>query len=132
MVRGITLPESDKAQKKSVFSRAITEQDVISICGTIGLDDSSLSFHQLHPLLETFAAGSAWGALSKLTGSDVIPLSSKLYFSTPIEIGDTITAMAEEEERTNEGTLKVRLLCHNQRAELVLQGWALVTAVPPS
>ena len=83
-------------------------------------------------MLETFAAGSAWGAVSKLAGSDVIPLSSKLDYGAPIDIGDTITAVAKAEERTNEGTLKVRLLCHNQRAELVLQGWALVIPAVPS
>ena len=117
-------------KKKSVYSKAITREDVTGICRMIGIDDSSLSCDELHPLLETFATGSAWTALSKLAGSDVIPLSSKLDYGAPIDIGDTITAVAEAEGRTNEGILKIRFLCKNQREELVLEGWAF--ALPPS
>ncbi|MFQ5990375.1 MAG: MaoC family dehydratase [Candidatus Methylomirabilales bacterium] len=123
------MSEKQNGKKKSIFSKAITREDFAGFCHMIGLDDSSLGSHVLHPLLETFAAGSAWEALSRLTGSDVIPLSSKLDFGAPIDIGDTITAVAEAEEQTDEGILKIHLLCRNQREELVLEGWAF--ALPP-
>ncbi len=59
---------------------------------------------------------------------NAIPVSSALEYAAPVEIGDTITAIAEKEERTREGSLKVRLFFQNHRGELVAEGWALMGA----
>lgn len=115
-----------KKGKTSVSSRDITHEDVIGVCKLIDLDPYSPELHQLHPLLQTFAAGSAWAALANLAGLDAIPASSGFDFATPVEIGDTITAIAEADEKTQEGLVKFRLRCQNQRGELVLEGWALL------
>ncbi|MFQ5572298.1 MAG: hypothetical protein ACE5G0_21690, partial [Rhodothermales bacterium] len=113
-----------------VFSRTITREDVVGICQLMGLDPCSPDSSTLRPLLQSFATGPAWTALANLAGFNAIPVSSALDFAAPVEIGDTITAIAEAEERTREGSLKVRLCFQNHRGELVAEGWALMGAEP--
>ena len=76
--------------------------------------------------MQTFATGTVWAALANLAGFDAIPVSSALEYAAPVEIGDTITAIAEAEERTRKGSLKVHLCFQNHRGELVAEGWALM------
>jgi acyl dehydratase len=78
--------------------------------------------------MQTFATGTVWAALANLAGLNAIPVSSALEYAAPVEIGDTITAIAEAEERTREGSLKVRLYFQNHRGQLVAEGWALMGA----
>ncbi len=109
-----------------VFSRTITCEDVVGICHLMGLDPCSSDSRQLRPLMQTFATGTVWAALANLAGFNAIPVSSALEYAAPVEIGDTITAIAEAEERTRKGSLKVHLCFQNHRGELVAEGWALM------
>ena len=109
--------------KEVVVQKNITREDIILFCATVGLTAPSLSDpRKLQPLLQTFAAGPAWTAAARLVGSDSIQISSHLAFATPVEIGDTITAVAQAEEQRQGGALKIRLICRNQRGKLVLKG----------
>ncbi len=101
-------------------------EDVVGICQLMGLDPSFPDSITLRPLMQTYATGTVWAALAKLAGFNAIPVSSALEYAAPVEIGDTITAILESEERTREGSLKVRLFFQNHRGELVAEGWALM------
>ncbi len=101
-------------------------EDVVGICQLMGLDPSFPDSITLRPLMQTYATGTVWAALAKLAGFNAIPVSSALEYAAPVEIGDTITAIAEAEERTRKGSLKVHLCFQNHRGELVAEGWALM------
>jgi len=103
-------------------------EDVVGMCHLMGLDPCSPDSRQLRPLLQIFATGTAWAALRTSQAINAIPVSSALEYAAPVEIGDTITAIAEKEERTEVGALKVRLFFQNHRGELVAEGWALMEA----
>ncbi len=122
------MSENLETRDTFVFSRTITREDVVGICQLMGLDPSSPDASTLRPLLQTFATGPAWTALANLAGFNAIPVSRVLEYAAPVEIGDTITAIAEKEERTEVGALKVRLFFQNHRGELVAEGWALMEA----
>ena len=124
------MSENLETRDKFVFSRTITHEDVVRICQLVGLDPWSPDSSTLRPLLQTFATGTVWAALTNLAGFNAIPVSSALEYAAPVEIGDTITAIAKREERTREGSLKVHLFFQNHRGELVAEGWALMGAEP--
>ena len=122
------MSENLKTRDTFVFSRTITREDVVGICQLMGLDPWSPDSSTLRPLMQSFATGPAWTPLANLAGFNAIPVSSALEYAAPVEIGDTIAAIAEKEERTREGSLKVRLFFKNHRGELVAEGWALMGA----
>ena len=126
--RGIAISEHFETRDTFVFSRTITREDVVGICQLMGLDPWSPDSSTLRPLMQSFATGPAWTPLANLAGFNAIPVSSALEYAAPVEIGDTIAAIAEKEERTREGSLKVRLFFKNHRGELVAEGWALMGA----
>ena len=120
------MSENRKVKDIFVFSRTITREDVVAICELMGLDPCSSDSRHLRPLIQTFATGTVWAALANLAGFNAIPVSSALEYAAPVEIGDTITAIAAKEERTEVGPLKIRLFFQNHRGELVAEGWALM------
>lgn len=66
----------------------------------------------------------------QLPGPGTIYLSQTLKFLAPVKIGDEITARVEIVEVISERRLRLQTQCLNQRAEVVLDGEAIV--VPPS
>ena len=117
--------------KKAAVRKNITKEDIIQFCNTVGFAPSSLDSGQLQVLLQTLAMGPVWTAVARLVGSDSFQISSQVDFSTPVEIGDSITALVQAEERTKEGALNIRLICRNQRGELVLQARTISLITPP-
>jgi 3-hydroxybutyryl-CoA dehydratase len=67
---------------------------------------------------------------TRLPGPGTIYLSQELKFRRPVRLGDTITATVELTEQLPEKhQARLKTVCTNQRAEVVLDGTALV--VPP-
>jgi phosphate acetyltransferase len=66
---------------------------------------------------------------NEFPGPGTIYLEQSLRFQRPVRVGDTLTVTLEVLEK-RDGTRDVRLQCavHNQRAELVVSGEALVKA----
>ena len=124
--------EDLRVRKRVEVSKTITPDDILTLYARVGLDSSSNDVDQLNPLVQTIAAGLAWAAAAKLTGSDLIPVFNQFQYSVPIGIGDKITAIAEVDGKTKEGSINIHLFCRNQKGELVLEGCSHSPTITPS
>lgn len=118
------------------FTKTITETDVVLYAGITG-DMNPAHIDQGYAERSRFGGRIAHGMLTagfvstvlgmKLPGPGAIYMAQTLRFTSPVRIGDTVTARAEvlelvrEKRRVRLGTTVV-----NQRAELVLEGEATV------
>lgn len=124
---------------KAYFSKTISESDVYLFAGITG------DFNPIH-INEVSAENSfahsriVHGALISgmvstvigmhLPGAGTIYMEQDSRFLKPVYIGDTITAMVEIIEILNadKNIIKLRTYAHNQKNELVLDGYSVVKA----
>lgn len=122
------------------LSRTVTEADVVMFGGISG-DLNPAHFNEVESSKTMFKGRIAHGMLTagyvsavlgmQLPGPGTIYLKQSLKFTSPVRIGDTVTAkvtVAELDEGKKRAQLKTE--CFNQEGKLVLTGEAVV--IPPA
>lgn len=128
--------ESIKVGDKASFSKTVSESDIYLYAGITG-DLNPAHVDGEFAAKSIFCERVAHGMLSagfisailgtRLPGEGAIYLSQTLRFTSPVKIGDTITATVEVLEKI-EAKRRVRLstICQNQIGQRVIEGEALV------
>lgn len=120
------------------FSKTITETDVVLFAGISG-DLNPAHINEVEASKGMFKKRIAHGMLGAslistvlgmyLPGPGTIYLGQNLKFLKPVEIGDTLTAMATIVEKDEKGWLKLETTVTNQEGVVVISGHAKV--IPP-
>lgn len=127
-----------KVGDNAQMSKVVTEEDILLFANVTGDHNPvhmSREFAEKTRFGERIAHGMlAAGLISavfgmKLPGPGCLYLSQTLNFRGPVKIGDEITARVEVAEVISEKRLRFKTVCFNQRAEVVLDGEAII--VPP-
>lgn len=137
-MKGKTISEI-KLGDKAVYSRTITESDVVLFGGVSG-DLNPAHFNEEYCKDTLFKGRIAHGMLSasyisavlgmQLPGPGTIYLSQELRFTAPVRFGDTVTATVEVVEILEEkNKITLETICTNQNNIVVLKGKAVV--MPP-
>ncbi|MGQ0560519.1 MAG: MaoC family dehydratase [Gemmatimonadota bacterium] len=117
-------------------TKTVTETDVIMYAGITG-DFNPMHVDQTYAEKSRFGGRIAHGMLSagfisavlgmKLPGAGSIYMSQSLRFTSPVRIGDTITARIEVIELfPDKKRVRLATSCRNQQEQTVLEGEALV------
>ncbi len=127
-----------KVGEKASASRTVTEADVVLFGGVTG-DLNPAHFDEAWARTTRFGGRIAHGMLTagyvsavlgmRLPGPGTIYLSQTLRFTSPVRIGDTITATVEVAEIIEDKRLRLITTATNQDGKRVLEGEALV--MPP-
>lgn len=122
---------------KASFTKTITESDVYGFAGITG-DFNPVHINEVVAAQSIFKTRIAHGMLSGslistvlgtyLPGPGTIYLEQNLKFEKPVFFNDTITAMVEVKEIINlqKGIYKLNTFLHNQKGEIVTEGYAVV------
>ncbi len=120
------------------FSKTVTEADVVVFAGISG-DMSPLHVNAEYAKTTQYGERIAHGmltasltsaALGRMLSPGFILESCQFQFAVPVRLGDTIVATAEVLERDlHHARLKLRVVCTNQRDEVVLEGTAVQAVV---
>ncbi|MGV9170324.1 MAG: MaoC family dehydratase [Promethearchaeia archaeon] len=135
----IEIPEySDvKIGQTAEVEHTITEEDIQTF-GELSGDKNPLHFNQKWAEQTMFKGRIAHGMLTaafvstvigmKLPGPGTIYLSQHMNFERAVRIGDTLTTRVEVEDKDPEKEhIKLTTEVLNQRKEVVLDGYAIVT-----
>jgi len=127
-----------KVGEKASASRTVTEADVVLFGGVTG-DLNPAHFDEAWARTTRVGGRLAHGMLTagyvsavlgmRLPGPGTIYLSQTLRFTSPVRIGDTITATVEVAEIIEDKRLRLITTATNQDGKRVLEGEALV--MPP-
>jgi 3-hydroxybutyryl-CoA dehydratase len=118
--------------------KVVTEEDILlfaKVTGDCNPVHVSREFAEKTRFKERIAHGMLSAGLisavlgMKLPGPGCLYLSQTLNFLGPVKIGDEITARVEITEVISEKRLRLKTVCLNQRADIVLDGEAII--VPP-
>lgn len=120
------------------FSKTVTEADVVVFAGISG-DMSPLhvnaEYAKTTPYGERIAHGMLTAsltsaALGRMLSPGFVLESCQFQLAVPVRLGDTIVATAEVLEKDlQRARLKLRVVCTNQRDEVVLEGTAVQAVV---
>ena len=119
----------------AVYSRTITESDIVLFCGISG-DTNPVHLNQEYASRTRFRGRIAHGMLSaspistilgtKLPGPGAIYVNQTLAFKAPVRAGDTITARATVEElNAKKKHAKIKTTC-SVGGKVVVDGQAIV------
>jgi 3-hydroxybutyryl-CoA dehydratase len=137
-VKGKTIQELQVGQSAR-FSKTVTEADVYLFAGISGdlnpahVDEefAKKTFFKTriaHGMLTASFISTIIGTM--LPGPGSIYIRQEVNFLKPVQIGDTVTAVAEVAEvMTDSKRVRLKTFCTNQRGEIVLDGQAIVS--PP-
>ncbi len=117
------------------LSKTITESDIQQFAG-ISMDFNPVHINEEFAKQTPFQGRIAHGMLTaslisavigtKLPGENTIYLGQTLNFTSPVYIGDTITAKVEVKEKKDKGKIALITTAFNQRGKTVLEGEATV------
>lgn len=120
------------------FSKTVTEADVVLFAGISG-DMSpqyvNAEYAKTTPFGERIAHGLLTAslvsaALGRMMSPGFLLESCQFQFVAPVKLGDTIVAAVEVLEKDpQQPKLKLRVVCTNQRDEVVLEGSAVQAAL---
>ncbi len=120
------------------FSKTVTEADVVLFAGISG-DMSPLQVNAEYAKTTPFGERIAHGlltaslvsaALGRMMSPGFILESCQFQFVAPVRLGDTIVATVEVLEKDpQQPKLKLRVVCTNQRDEVVLEGSVVQAAL---
>ena len=137
-MKGKTIQELQVGQSAR-FSKTVTEADVYLFAGISGdlnpahVDEefAKKTFFKTriaHGMLTASFISTIIGTM--LPGPGSIYIRQEVNFLKPVQIGDTVTAVAEVAEvMTDSKHVRLQTFCTNQRGEIVLDGQAIVS--PP-
>ena len=120
------------------FSKTITEADVVmfaAVSGDVAPEHVNDQYAKTGPFGERIAhellpASLASAALGRMLSPCSILESCEFRFAAPVHFGDTITATAEVKEKDpGVARIRLRVVCTNQRDEVVLEGSAVQVMV---
>ena len=117
-------------------TKTITETDVVLFAG-ISTDINPVHINEEYAKQTQFGGRIAHGILvsglisatlaNKLPGPGCIYLGQDLKFTSPVRIGDTVTAKVEVEAlREDKKIVTMNTTCTNQRGEVVIKGSAVL------
>jgi len=131
--------ESIKVGDEASLARTITEAHIVNFAGVTGdmnpiHVDAEYAAHSMfkeriaHGMLVAGLISAVLG--TQLPGPNSIYLGQDLTFVAPVMIGDTITVVVTVTgKRDEKRIIKLRTAAYNQRAEMVLDGNAVVKKV---
>jgi 3-hydroxybutyryl-CoA dehydratase len=133
------VPEFQEGDSAS-FAKTITEADIVLYAGVTG-DTNPIHIDDEYAKNTRFGRRLAHGMLTaglvstvigtKLPGPGTIYMSQTLQFTSPVYIGDTITATVTiREYDRRKGRMTLDTVCRNQRGEDVLTGEARLSYRP--
>ena len=137
-MKGKTIQELQVGQSAR-FSKTVSEADVYLFAGISGdlnpahVDEefAQKTFFKTriaHGMLTASFISTIIGTM--LPGPGSIYIRQEVNFLKPVQIGDTVTAVAEVAEvMTDSKRVRLKTFCTNQRGEIVLDGQAIVS--PP-
>ncbi|MGE5620795.1 MAG: MaoC family dehydratase [Sphingomonadaceae bacterium] len=120
------------------FSKTVTEADVVvfaAISGDMSPLHVNAEYAKTTPYGERIAHGLLTAslvsaALGRMVSPGFLLESCQFQFVAPVRLGDTVVATAEVLEKDpQQSKLKLRVVCTNQRDEVVLEGSAIQAAV---
>lgn len=128
--------EELKVGQSAEVSKTITEADIIMFAG-ITTDCNPIHINEEYAKTTVFGKRIAHGILvsglissvlaNKLPGPGCIYMGQELKFTTPVYIGDTITARVEITElRDDKKIVRLSTICTNQDGKEVIVGSAVV------
>ena len=120
------------------FSKTFSEADIYLYAGISG-DFNPAHVNEAYARNTFFKTRIAHGMLSaglisavigtRLPGPGSIYMQQSLSFLAPVHMGDTVTARVEVIEKTDNKKVRLKTVCINQDAVVVLEGEAMVS--PP-
>jgi 3-hydroxybutyryl-CoA dehydratase len=124
----------------ATFAKTITDADIVLYAGVSG-DTNPVHLDAEYAARTRFGKRIAHGMLTaglvsavmgtKLPGPGAIYVSQTLHFTSPVYLGDTITARATLRQYDQKrGRMTIETICTNQRGEQVLTGEAQVLYRP--
>jgi len=122
--------------QRASFAKTISEADISMFAGITG-DFNPFHVNEDYAKTTIFKGRIAHGVLTaglistvlgnKLPGIGFVYLSQTLKFTSPVMIGDTITASAEIVEKVEEsGRIRLKTICVNQEGKVVIDGEAIM------
>ncbi len=128
--------EAIQIGQKASLTKTITECDIYTFAGITGDFNPvhiDAEFAKKSIFKERIAHGMLTAGLvsavlgTKLPGTNTIYLKQELEFTSPVRIGDTITAQVEVLEKKPENkVIRLRTIATNQEGKVVLKGEAVV------
>ncbi len=120
------------------FSKAITDEDVVTFAGVSGdtnrlhLDDEFAARTRFGDRIAhgTLVSGLVSAALARLPGLTIY-LSQDLEFLRPVDIGDRLTAVVEIVEDIGNGRYRLTTVVEGESGEPVVDGEAVVVIDEP-
>ena len=123
---------------RAEFSKTFSEADIYLYAGISG-DFNPAHINEAYARNTYFKTRIAHGMLSaglisavigtQLPGPGSIYMQQTLSFLAPVHMGDTVTARVEVVEKMDKKKVRLKTICLNQDAIIVLEGEALVS--PP-
>ena len=120
------------------FSKTFSESDIYLYAGISG-DFNPAHVNEAYARNTYFKTRIAHGMLpaglisavigTQLPGAGSIYMQQTLSFLAPVHMGDTITARVEVVEKIDKKKVRLKTICMNQNAVIVLEGEAVVS--PP-
>jgi len=120
------------------FSKTFSEADIYLYAGISG-DFNPAHVNEAYARNTYFKTRIAHGMLpaglisavigTRLPGAGSIYMQQTLFFLAPVHMGDTITARVEVVEKMDKKRVRLKTICMNQDAVIVLEGEAVVS--PP-
>ncbi len=120
------------------FSKTFSEADIYLYAGISG-DFNPAHVNEAYARNTYFKTRIAHGMLpaglisavigTQLPGAGSIYMQQTLSFLAPVHMGDTITARVEVVEKIDKKKVRLKTICMNQNAVIVLEGEAVVS--PP-
>ncbi len=122
------------------FSKTFSEADIYLYAGISG-DFNPAHINEAYARKTYFKTRIAHGMLSaglisavigtQLPGPGSIYMQQTLSFMAPVYMGDTITARVEVIEKIDKKKVRLKTICINQKAVIVLEGEAMVSPPRP-
>ena len=122
------------------FSKTFSESDIYLYAGISG-DFNPAHINEAYARNTYFKTRIAHGMLSaglisavigtQLPGPGSIYMQQTLSFLAPVRMGDTVTARVEVVEKMDKKKVRLKTICLNQDAIIVLEGEALVSPPRP-
>lgn len=123
------------------FSKTFSEADIYLYAGISG-DFNPAHVNEAYARNTYFKTRIAHGMLpaglisavigTQLPGAGSIYMQQTLSFLAPVHMGDTITARVEVVEKIDKKKVRLKTICMNQDAVIVLEGEAVVSPPRPS
>ncbi|MBP1920836.1 MaoC family dehydratase [Youngiibacter multivorans] len=127
-----------KLGDKNVFTKTITETDVIMFAGISG-DFNPVHMNEVYAKTTMFQGRIVHGmfiasllgqAGASFFGGGAIYIGHTQKFTAPVRIGDTISAIVEVTEMIPEKKIiKYRAYCQNQEGKIVVDGEATIKII---